>query len=279
MSRSTAALSRLGMFLVLATGAACTAAPASPAAGDVGDEESGSSVDELNAGPSSWFRVSSAGGTLTVEPLDGGSVRCAGGDEAPRCAITSVDVRRAGVPASSLDDARSRIATLVAEDSVLVFGRTVVRAATGAGTTTAEPRLGTLRLLAARVFENVARVSLDGELYAVTRLAAPTRCTLARELPSPRGSFAPPMVELFDGTCEHKATRLVGQGSFDLDQPDWAGAQQQPVMQAAAASSLSLDLAVGDQVVVVGRWVSADAPLSRPQPTQVWRDMKHTLAP
>lgn len=275
MSRPTARPARLAASLAFLVGAFGLAACAEDrSASDVVDGESASSEDELNAGPTAWYRLRSSGGSLSIEPVSGGSVRCAGGEESARCAITSVDLRRA-VPAATLADARSRLDVLALEDSVLVLGRTSVRP----GPSTAEPRFSTMRLLASRVFENVARVSPDGELYQVTRLETPTRCKLARPLPSPRGSLAPPMIETFDGTCEHKATRLVGEGSFEIDQPDWNGGQPQGALRAeAAAASVSTDLAEGDPVIVVGSWVSSDGPLSRPTPGQVWRDMKHILA-
>lgn len=279
MSRTSQKSFRLA---VLALGALALAACADErSSGDVDEAGEASSEDELDGVKPAWFRLHAEEGALFMSPVAGGTMACASGETAARCAVTKLDLKRSGVSAEAIDQAGARVLTLAQEDGVLVFGRPLVRAIGPA-----EARVKTHRLVASRVYENVARVSLDGELLAVTKLETPAPCQLARELPSPRGALAPPIVETFDGTCAHKATRIGTDTSFDIDEPDWVGAQ--PVAAAPApagmmatssvATGVGTDLAQGDAVLVVGRWTSAGAPISRPQPKQIWRDMKHTMA-
>lgn len=261
MLRPAAWISGLVMA-ALALGAC--AAPSSDDGDSLEQDES-----EATSAPLSWYRLRTGDGTLAIESLAGGAVTCADGATAARCPITFVDVRRAGIDAG--DEARARIQTLAMEDGVVALGRTFVRATTDdTGTKTK-----TLRFLASRVYENVLRTSADGDLYEVTRLDAPAPCTLARSLPSPRGALAPPIVETFQGSCANRATKVGAAQSFVIDDPDWQAGRP---TAADLATRLTTDLVEGDSVLVVGRWVSSDGPISRPQPQQVWRDMKRTLA-
>ncbi len=276
MSRSSLMSLRFG---VLAASALALVACADERASEVDDAAEAATEDELNGVAPAWYRLHAEQDALSMELVTGATMTCAAGDVAARCAITSIDLKRSGVSPDAIDEARTRVATLAQEDGVLVFGRPVVRMIGPA-----EARVKTLRLVASHVYENVARVSLDGELVAVTKLETPAPCQLARELPSPRGALAPPFVETFDGTCAHKATRLGTDTSFDIDEPDWGGAQPMgaaPVgaasMAATVATGVGSDLAQGDAVLVVGRWTNAGAPIARTQPKQIWRDMKHTV--
>ncbi len=242
---------------------------AAPSSDDGAEASLEQSESEATGVTPAWYRVRNEEGALALEPVAGGTMTCANGEAAARCQVAFVDVKRAGIEAG--DEARARIATLAQEDGVMVLGRAYVRT-TGQG----EERTKTLRLLASRVYENVARASTDGDLYEVTRLEAPAPCTLARSMPSPRGALAQPIVETFDGSCAHRAKKLTSTDSFVIDEPNWESAR--PAGPAKElADGVTTDLSQGDAVVVVGRWLSSDGPISRPRPQQVWRDMKHLL--
>ncbi len=259
-------LALAGASLVAVSAAACAAPPAE------GDEDVGQEESEQTSTPPAWYRVRVAeGDTLAVEPVSGGTMRCAAGDESPRCAVSFVDVRRAGIGPEIGDEARARIGSLAKDDAVMVLGRPSVRTY-GQG----EQATRSLRLLATRIYENVARASMDGDLYEITRLETPTPCRLTRMIPSPRGVLAAPLLEAFDGTCAHQARKIATSDTFDIDTPDWrtdSGPIAPPVV-----AGLDEDLAQGSSVVVVGRLVGTAGPVSRPRPAQVWRDMKRSLS-
>lgn len=255
-----------GASLVAVSAVACAAPPAE-SDDDVGQEES-----EQTSTPPAWYRVRAAeGDALAVEPVAGGSMRCAAGDESPRCAVSFVDVKRAGIATDVGDEARARIGSLAKEDAVMILGRPSVRTY-GQG----EQATRSLRLLATKVYENVARASMDGELYEITKLPAPTPCRLTRSIPSPRGVLAAPLLEAFDGTCAHQARKIATSAIFEIDTPDWR--TDNGPLAAPVVAGLDEDLAQGSSVVVVGRLVGSDGPVSRPRPAQVWRDMKRSLS-
>jgi hypothetical protein len=245
---------------------ACAATPGEE------DDDIGQDEAEQTSVPTAWYRVRAAeNDALAVEPVTGGTMRCAAGDESPRCTVAFVDVKRAGISPEVGEEARARIGNLAKEDAVMVLGRAAVRT-TGAG----EQQKKSLRLLATRVYENVARASADGELYEITKLPTPAPCRLTRSIPSPRGALAAPLLEGFDGTCAHQARKIGSSDAFAIDKPEWR--TDMGPLAAPVVAGLDEDLAQGNGVVVVGRLVSSDGPMSRPRPAQVWRDMKRSLS-
>lgn len=241
--------------------ASALALPACAAEADDAGGEPATEVDEseANAVAPAWYRVRSVEHALFLEPANGGEMTCADGTSSARCPLVTLDLRRLGLE----PEARARVEALAQEDVVLAHGRAVPRRIREAKQ---------LRLVATRLFENLLRVTPQGDLYEVTRLPQPTTCTLARELPSPRGVLAPPAVETFEGTCLHHVRKLGSPEAFDLDEPNWAS--RASLLPQGAAEGVLSDLAANEPVVVNGRWLSRErAPLSRPAPVQIWRDV------
>jgi hypothetical protein len=158
---------------------------------------------------------------------------------------------------------QAEVNALLPEDVILVYGKPQAVVKGGAKV---------MRLVATRAFENLLRVFPEGDLYEVTKMRAPATCDLAQMVAARPGVFAPPTLQVSQGTCTHSARALNSVQTFAVDEPNWASRERW--LPVGASADVVADLDDGASVIANGHWMSnRSAAFSHPTPVQIWRDV------